>query len=85
MAPNPEKNWFKEFEALIWAASLAVATLAFIYTSFATKEYVDSKHANVLAIMETKHQSEINLLQDMKSSIDKIDQRTYDLAREHRK
>lgn len=66
-------GWFKKFEALIWAASLAMASLAFVYTSFATKEYVDTKHAGV-----------VQMLQDIKNSVDKIDQRTYDLARERK-
>lgn len=66
-------GWFKKFEALIWAATLAMASLVFVYTSFATKEYVDVKHAGV-----------ISMLQGMKDSLDKIDQRTYDLARERK-
>lgn len=66
-------RWLKQFEALIWAASLAVASLTFMYTSFATKEYVDAKHLSVVGI-----------LQDIKASIDKIDQRTYDLAKDRK-
>lgn len=63
-------RWFRQFEALIWAATLALASLAFVYTSFATKEYVDQKH-----------QSVVGILQDIKASVEKIDDRTYELAR----
>lgn len=64
-------KWFRQFEALIWAATLAIASLAFMYTSFATKEYVDQKH-----------QSVVGILQDIKTAVEKIDGRTYELARE---
>lgn len=63
-------KWFRQFEALIWAVTLALASLAFVYTSFATKEYVDQKH-----------QSVVEVLRDIKSSVDKIDDRTYEMAR----
>lgn len=63
-------KWFKQFEVLIWAVSLALASLAFVYQSFATKEYVDTKHSSVMGILE-----------DIKTSVQKIDDRTYELAR----
>ena len=63
-------KWFKQFEALIWAATLALVSLAFVYTSFATKEYVDNKHESVMGV-----------LSEMRESLKKIDDRTYELAR----
>lgn len=44
-------KWFRQFEALIWAVSLALASLAFVYQSFATKEYVDVKHEGVMDVL----------------------------------
>lgn len=67
-------KWFKQFEALIWAATLALASLAFVYTSFATKEYVDQKHESVM-----------DVLHRMDDSLKKIDDRTYELAIGRRK
>jgi hypothetical protein len=64
-------RWFKQFEALIWAASLIVASMAYVYASFATKDYVDNKHESVMEIL---HRIDV--------SVQKIDDRTYNLARE---
>jgi len=44
-------NWFKQFEALIWAATIALACLMFMFQAFATKEYVELKHENVIDIL----------------------------------
>lgn len=63
-----KNGWFKQFEALIWAASLALATLAYTYQSFATKEYVETKHEGVMEILNR-----------VDRAIEKIDQRTYEL------
>ncbi len=60
-------GWFKHFESLIWAATLVAASLVFAYQSFATKEYVDQKHESV-----------VNILQDIKSAVQKIDDRMYE-------
>lgn len=61
-------KWFKQFEALIWAASIALATLAYTYQSFATKEYVD-----------TKHESVMDVLNRIDANVKLVEQRTYDL------
>lgn len=45
-------KWFRQFEAIIWAISLALASLAFVYQSFATKEYVDMKHEGVMDVLK---------------------------------
>jgi hypothetical protein len=45
-------NWFKQFEALIWMATIALVSLIFVYQSFATKEYVDIKHEGVIDILK---------------------------------
>lgn len=66
-------KWFFQFEKLIWIATLALVSLAFVYSSFATKEYVDVKHDGV-----------VTLLTQIKDSVEKIDQRTYELAKEKR-
>lgn len=63
-------KWFKQFEALIWAATVALVSLTYVYTSFATKEYVDQKHEGVM-----------DVLREIRSSVQKIDDRTYELAR----
>lgn len=66
-------KWFKQFEALIWAATLALATMAYTYQSFATKEYVNQKHESVM-----------DVLKDIRGAVQKIDDRTYELAKEKR-
>lgn len=45
-------KWFQQFEALIWAVTLALASLAFVYQSFATKEYVNVKHDGVMDVLK---------------------------------
>lgn len=64
------KSWFKQFEALIWAATLALTSLGYVYASFATKEYVNQKHDGVMKVLEK-----------IDSAVQKIDDRTYELAR----
>lgn len=44
-------KWFKQFEALVWAATIALGALVFVYQAFATKEYVDIKHEGVVNIL----------------------------------
>ena len=63
-------RWFKQFESLIWAATLALASLAFVYQSFATKEYVDVKHQGVM-----------DVLTEIREHVRTIDDRTYELSR----
>lgn len=48
-----DESWFHQFESLIWAATLALASLAFVYTTFATTKYVDTKHEGVLEILHS--------------------------------
>ncbi len=67
-------RWFKQFEALIWAATLAVASLAFAYGTFATTLYVDTKHEGVM-----------DVLNEIRESVRTIDQRTFDIARERKR
>lgn len=45
-------SWFKQFESLIWAVTLALMSLIFMYSSFATKEYVDIKHEGVMELLK---------------------------------
>ena len=66
-------KWFRQFEALIWAASLAIATLAFAYQSFATKEYVNQKHESVM-----------DVLTEIRASVRTIEDRTFQLAKERK-
>ena len=66
-------KWFKQFEALIWAATVALASMGYVYASFATKEYVDQKHNSVVQILER-----------IDTAVQKIDDRTYELAQRRR-
>jgi hypothetical protein len=61
-------TWFKQFESLIWAASIALCALAYCYDSFATKEYVNQKHDSVM-----------DVLKDLREEVQTIDERTYQL------
>lgn len=45
-------KWFKDFEALVWAATIAVGSMVFIFQAFATKEYVDTKHEGVMEVLK---------------------------------
>jgi predicted nucleotidyltransferase len=67
-------KWFKQFEALIWAVTLAVVSLTYVYGSFATKEYVEEKHTSV-----------VETLKHIQETLNKIDQRLYELARDNHK
>lgn len=43
--------WFRQFEALIWAASIAVGVLIYALGALATKDYVNLKHESVTIIL----------------------------------
>lgn len=45
-------KWFEQFQPIIWFAGLALASLAFIYQSFATIKYVDTKHEGVMDVLK---------------------------------
>lgn len=64
-------KWFKQFEALIWAISLGVATLAYCYTSFATRSYVDAKHESVM-----------DAVKDIQITTHQIQQQVFEIAKD---
>lgn len=45
-------GWFKQFEALIWVATISVVSLVFMYATFATTQYVDAKHEGVMDVLQ---------------------------------
>lgn len=45
-------SWFKQFEALVWAATIALGALVFVYQAFATKEFVNVKHEGVMDVLK---------------------------------
>lgn len=63
-------KWLKDFQALIWAATIAVGLISYAYQSFATKEFVNTKHESVMGV-----------LSEIRESVKTIDDRTYELAR----
>ena len=63
-------KWFKQFEALIWAITIAMGFVVFIFQAFATRDYVDAKHESV-----------VETLRDIKSTLERIDQRTFEISR----
>lgn len=62
-------KWFKQFESIIWAISLGAATLAYCYQSFATIKYVDEKHQSVMEV-----------LRDIQTSVHQVQDQTFELA-----
>lgn len=63
-------KWLKEFQGLVWAATLIAVALVWAYQSFATIAYVDQKHQGVLEILH-----EIN------DHVKTIDDRTFELSK----
>jgi hypothetical protein len=45
-------KWFQQYQALVWAVSLALASLVFVYQTFATTQYVDVKHESVMTVLQ---------------------------------
>jgi peptidoglycan/LPS O-acetylase OafA/YrhL len=64
---------FKRFEPLIWACTTGAMICAWAYTSFATQKYVDAKHESVFSTLER-----------IEKTVERVDQRTYELAKEKR-
>ena len=59
----------KNLQALVWPATIIAIALVWAYSSFATINYVDTKHQGVLEI-----------LNDIRDHVKMIDERTYELA-----
>lgn len=62
-------KWLKDFQVIVWAATLMAISLVWAYQSFATIAYVDQKHAGVM-----------DILKDIQDRVKTIDDRTFDLA-----
>lgn len=75
-------SWFKKFEALIWAATIAFMSLAWIYATFTTKEALAQKEVQITQMVELKHAGVVGILTQMQDTLNKIDERTYQLAKD---
>lgn len=64
-------SWFRQFEALIWAATLAAASLLFAYQSFATKEYVELRHNSAMDVLQDIKESQREMRSDIKELMKK--------------
>lgn len=44
-------KWFNQLEAIVWVAMLSLGAITFIYSAFATKEFVNIKHDGVMEVL----------------------------------
>lgn len=61
-------KWFRQFEALIWAASIGIMVVAYAYGAFATKDFVDQK----VELIEAKHESAVSILKEIREDVKQI-------------
>jgi hypothetical protein len=70
-------NFFKRFEAVIWATSTGVGICCWAYTSFATQKYVDMKHESVKEVLVEMRE----IQREDHDSIKRVEQNTFYLSR----
>lgn len=72
-------KWLNEFKELIWMSSIAVAIVIYLMTTFSTQSALAEKEASIKEYVDEKHESVKSTLTDMKTTLERIDQRVYDL------
>lgn len=78
-------KWFVDFQALVWAATIALGALAWTYSSFATKEALNEKDQSLRSYVDQKHNSVLHILERVESTLQRVDERTYELNRKSRR
>ena len=71
--------WFKQFEALIWAASLGTVAILYLLGTFATQSALAEKEKNLTSYVDQRHDEVQRQLSEMKAILYRIDQRVYDM------
>lgn len=74
-------KWLKEFQTLIWAASLGIAAIMYLVTTFATQSALAEKEVEIKSYVNQKHDSVEKRLDGIETVLDRIDQRIYEMQR----
>lgn len=58
-----KRDWYERHQGLIWVCTTIMALMAYTYTTFATVDYVDKKHNDVLSVL-TRMENKLDNVQD---------------------
>lgn len=74
-------KWLKEFQTLIWAASLGIAAIMYLITTFATQSALAEKEVEIKSYVNQKHDSVEKRLDGIETVLERIDQRVFEMQR----
>jgi hypothetical protein len=74
-------KWLNSHQVLLWVIITVASGVAYIYTTFATAGYVDTKVDYAIKYVDVKHESAKETLLEIKSDVKEIKQ---ELFRKHR-
>lgn len=69
----------KKIDPLLGLVAMLVSTLAYVFTTFATRAYVDERHAEAIEHSDQNFVKNREPLLEMRETLKIIDQRTYDM------
>lgn len=72
-------NAIKKYQPLLWFIGMVAGIVVFVFQSFATNEHVESVRASTIQYVDGKHENVENQIRIMQSTLERIDQRTYEI------
>lgn len=77
-------KWYTDFKVIIWAFSLAVVSLSWAYSLFATKEAMAEKEQSMRVYVDQRHSSVEHRLDAIQAVLERVDERVYQLNKRSR-
>ena len=74
-------KWFTQFQALIYAATISIAAILYLITTFATNSALAEKEISMKQYVDQKHESVRGDLDAIKDTLNRIDQRVYEIKK----
>ncbi len=73
------KQFIENFKDIIWVASIAIALVLYIISTFATQSALAEKEVEIKSYVDQKHNSVEKRLDGIESVLERVDQRVYEL------
>lgn len=71
----------KKIEFTLWAVSVGVGIMVFVYSTFSTQAALQEKEAAIMDYVDVRHGGVEHRLDKIEEILERIDQRTYELQR----
>lgn len=72
----------KKYQPILWLVGMIAGIIVFAFQSFATKEYVEHARSATLLYVDGKHDKVENQMRAIQSTLDRVDQRIYEIHKE---